>query len=351
MRRATAKSVIDRLPRIAETGSLSGKRRAKARRLRPLPARRPGIFAISAAGQARLRARNTSMTNNFDLMEVPDIARGAQGGTENSPCNGSTTGAFPARCCQEFQIIPSRVERLREDKYRLLWIHETPGHASVQHLAEGGWKKFHRLVFVSNWQMQNFIMRFAVPWSKCALMLHGIHPVEISDRTPRSGTIRLIYHGQNRGHEAAAGLRARKRCPTARGHRGSNKSECGAARHEGMPATVTTLLLPNRLPGFTYQRAEATWRSGYATVCKFVFHCHGPSRCITEPPDLWAFFGGPSVLHPFPSLLLPRRWVAISIAKIAVCSASRPHAGRASGHRSKENRAWLTSAPAQKIFW
>jgi ISXO2-like transposase domain len=67
--------------------------------------------------------------------------------------------------------------------------------------------------------------------------------------------------------EADAGLRARKRCPTARRRQG-NKSECGAARHEGTPATVTTPLLPNRLPGFTYQRAEATWRSGYATVCK-----------------------------------------------------------------------------------
>ena len=29
--------------------------------------------------------------------------------------------------------------------------------------------------------------------------------------------------------------------------------------------------MPNRLPGFTYQRAEATWRSGYATVCKTVY--------------------------------------------------------------------------------
>jgi hypothetical protein len=119
------------------------------------------------------------MTNNFDLMEVPDIARGAQGGTE-SAMQRLYDGRVPRALLQEFQIIPTRVERLRQDKYRILWIHETPGDASVQHLAEGGWKKFHRLVFVSNWQMQNFIMRFAIPWSKCAVMLHGIHPVDIS---------------------------------------------------------------------------------------------------------------------------------------------------------------------------
>jgi hypothetical protein len=32
-----------------------------------------------------------------------------------------------------------------------------------------------------------------------------------------------------------------------------------------------TQLLPKRLPGFTYHGAEATWRSGYATVCKTVY--------------------------------------------------------------------------------
>jgi hypothetical protein len=30
-------------------------------------------------------------------------------------------------------------------------------------------------------------------------------------------------------------------------------------------------LLLNRLSGFTYQRYGATWRSGYATVCKTVY--------------------------------------------------------------------------------
>jgi hypothetical protein len=32
-----------------------------------------------------------------------------------------------------------------------------------------------------------------------------------------------------------------------------------------------TPLLLNRLSGFRYRDSEATWRSGYATVCKTVY--------------------------------------------------------------------------------
>ena len=33
----------------------------------------------------------------------------------------------------------------------------------------------------------------------------------------------------------------------------------------------TMQLLPKRLSGFTYRHCGATWRSGYATVCKTVY--------------------------------------------------------------------------------
>jgi hypothetical protein len=65
------------------------------------------------------------MTNNFDLMEVPDIARGAQDGTE-SAMQRLYDGRVPRALLQEFQIIPTRMERLREDKYRILWIMRRP---------------------------------------------------------------------------------------------------------------------------------------------------------------------------------------------------------------------------------
>jgi hypothetical protein len=41
-------------------------------------------------------------------------------------------------------------------------------------------------------------------------------------------------------------------------------------------------LLLNRLPGFTYLRCGATWRSGYATVCKTVYSGSIPDVASTK---------------------------------------------------------------------
>jgi hypothetical protein len=38
-----------------------------------------------------------------------------------------------------------------------------------------------------------------------------------------------------------------------------------------MTGTMMMQVLLNRLSGFRYQRNGATWRSGYATVCKTVY--------------------------------------------------------------------------------
>jgi UDP-glucose:(glucosyl)LPS alpha-1,2-glucosyltransferase len=137
--------------------------------------------------------------HSHDLIEIPDIAKKAHGGTEMA-MERLYDGTVSREVLEQFQIIPTRVRGLKEDKYRILWIHETPGDAEVQHLANGGWRKFHRLVFVSNWQMQHFIVHFGIPWSKCRVMLHGIHPIDLSTRGSRQGPIKIIYHSSpNRG--------------------------------------------------------------------------------------------------------------------------------------------------------
>ncbi len=137
--------------------------------------------------------------NNFDLIETPEMAKMSRGGTETA-MERLYDGRVPRKILEQFQIIPSRVRALKKDKYRVLWLHETPGDAEVQHLANGGWRNFHRLAFVSNWQMQHFILRFGIPWSKCAVMSHGIYPIDVSSRVNRSGRINLIYHSSpNRG--------------------------------------------------------------------------------------------------------------------------------------------------------
>jgi len=92
----------------------------------------------------------------------------------------------------EFQIFLSRVEEpLDESKIRLYWIHDLPGDPGAEHLKNGGWNNFHKLIFASNWQMQAFINYYGIPWSKCIVLQNAINPIPAHDK-PKD-TIRLGY--------------------------------------------------------------------------------------------------------------------------------------------------------------
>lgn len=83
----------------------------------------------------------------------------------------------------EFQIIVSRLNHpLQEDKIRIYYCHDLSTDSACDHLDNEGWKNFHRLIFVSNWQMQSFIRRFNIPWSKCMVIQNAINPVENIDK-------------------------------------------------------------------------------------------------------------------------------------------------------------------------
>lgn len=94
---------------------------------------------------------------------------------------------------EQFQIYFSRVEEdLDESKLRILYCHDLPSDPASKHLENGGWKKFHKIVFVSNWQMQNYIAFYNIPWSRCAVIKNAIEPIELHKK-PEDGTIRLAY--------------------------------------------------------------------------------------------------------------------------------------------------------------
>ncbi len=91
----------------------------------------------------------------------------------------------------ECQIINSRVRNLDESKIRILLNHDLADDPESAILANGGWKKFHKIVFVSHWQMNEFINKFNIPWSKCAVIKNAIDPVDIKPK--RTDVIRLGY--------------------------------------------------------------------------------------------------------------------------------------------------------------
>lgn len=99
--------------------------------------------------------------------------------------------SLPLALLARFQIILSRVTQLDPSRIRILWCHDLPEDPIYAHLADGGWRNFHRLVFVSNWQMQKFIARYDIPWSRCRVLLNAIEPIGAHGKP--GGEVRLGY--------------------------------------------------------------------------------------------------------------------------------------------------------------
>lgn len=125
-------------------------------------------------------------------MEVNELSKNARGGTELML--ERLHSSINSKLLNEFQIIPSRVRELDETKIRVLWLHDLPGDPESEHLKNGGWEKFHKLVFVSNWQMQAYIQYYNIPWSHCIVLHNAIKPLDFDLSVKNRDKIRLIYH-------------------------------------------------------------------------------------------------------------------------------------------------------------
>jgi UDP-glucose:(glucosyl)LPS alpha-1,2-glucosyltransferase len=129
-------------------------------------------------------------------MEINELSANAKGGTEQmmERLHQSTS----PEVLNEFQIIPSRVRSLDDTKIRIFWAHDLPGDPeATKALGNNGWNRFHQIVFVSNWQMQNYISMYDIPWSKCVVLHNAIVPIEPNQTRYDPDTdnkIRLIYH-------------------------------------------------------------------------------------------------------------------------------------------------------------
>lgn len=76
----------------------------------------------------------------------------------------------------------------------ILYCQDTHSDPMYDHLKNGGYNKFERVVFASNWQMQNFINFYGIPWYKCAVVKNFIDPVEIVEYSEKpTDKIRLVY--------------------------------------------------------------------------------------------------------------------------------------------------------------
>ena len=118
------------------------------------------------------------------------IAVNAKGGTELMKF--ALADRMPAELMDNFQIFVSRVEDpMDETKLRIYWLQDLPGDPASEHLKNGGWNKFHKLVFSSNWQMQAYINYYQIPWAKCVVLQNAIEIIPEHEK-PKD-KIKLAY--------------------------------------------------------------------------------------------------------------------------------------------------------------
>jgi glycosyltransferase involved in cell wall biosynthesis len=93
----------------------------------------------------------------------------------------------------KFHITLSRVRDIDRTRIPLFWAHDLPGDPESQFMLGGGYNKFKKLVFVSNWQWQQYHAAYNIPWHKGEVLLNAIEPFGRVVK-PEPKPIRLIYH-------------------------------------------------------------------------------------------------------------------------------------------------------------
>ena len=95
---------------------------------------------------------------------------------------------------KECQIVSSRVRELQEDKVRIFWAHDLPGDPESEFLKDKDeQEKFHKFVFVSNWQMQGYMQAYGIPWSKCVVLHNAIDPIEEHEKPDTKDGVNIVY--------------------------------------------------------------------------------------------------------------------------------------------------------------
>jgi len=82
-----------------------------------------------------------------------ELSKNAMGGTEMMKYG--LQDRIDSSLLDHFHVTASRYRGPQDGKLELYWLHDLPGDPESQHLANGGWNKFEKLIFVSNWNFNN----------------------------------------------------------------------------------------------------------------------------------------------------------------------------------------------------
>jgi UDP-glucose:(glucosyl)LPS alpha-1,2-glucosyltransferase len=121
-----------------------------------------------------------------------DVTVNARGGTELQA--ELMLKHIKPEVLEPFQIIQSRVRELHENKKKVLVLQDLAQDPEVKNITDPEWRKqFSKIVFVSDWQLQQYNMICGVPYRETAVLKNAIEPI-VDERPEYDGTVHIIYH-------------------------------------------------------------------------------------------------------------------------------------------------------------
>ena len=120
-----------------------------------------------------------------------EMQKKANGGTEQT-CRMIESHLSP-ELLEDFQIIPSRVTDILEDKIRIYYVHDLPYDPETSHLKnQTSRDRFHKIVFVGHWQYNRYLEHLGVPpTDQCTIIETPIEPIEYIEKP--TDQVRMIY--------------------------------------------------------------------------------------------------------------------------------------------------------------
>jgi glycosyltransferase involved in cell wall biosynthesis len=120
-----------------------------------------------------------------------ELSKRSNGGTEMM--RQRLLDTVEADLLSNFAIHLSRPREMYTDVPNILWCHDLAEDPENNILADGGWEEFDHFVFVSQWQRDNYNLRFGIPFSKCSVIPNAVE-IQYQPRQKQTETINFIYH-------------------------------------------------------------------------------------------------------------------------------------------------------------
>ena len=99
---------------------------------------------------------------------------------------------LPADLLDKFHIMVDQYEDFIDNKIRVLIVTCLPNDDNVQHLNDGGWKKFDLIVFSSFWQQSIYKVLFGIPYSISTVVRDSYDTLyKVNEDDPK---IRILYN-------------------------------------------------------------------------------------------------------------------------------------------------------------